>query len=343
MAKLRTIFVREAPEDEQDDKLVDLFRNRVELKKAFATLRDEKYDLQERVRYHQGATARVEQQMAHLESLLLDPAWVHNVTAFYQLRRLAMHCQKKLERFAEELKQQREKRAHGKTLDSWNTEREGEVDRINAALGEQRVAVQILEDQLQSARQRLESMNSVSRMLQGAALERELETVEAKIESGQRDERALLEQLEELDKRPPPDHEGLDIRTKRSINFMILAFAQQLYLHYEDDELSELAKEASEKSVGAVNYGGKKACDEIFARLAKRKAEVESATGFTDALQMRARLIAERAAFGHKDDAVPVAASVSTVFDIDASGDVTTKEVNLLGGNYFGVSKVLSR
>ena len=52
--------------------------------------------------------------------------------------------------------------------------------------------------------------------------------------------------------------------TKRSINLMILAFAQQLYLHFEEDDLAVMAKEASEKSVGAVNYGTKAECDLIL-------------------------------------------------------------------------------
>ena len=49
MANL-TEFFKTAEEAEQDtDKLVDLFRNRSELKKEFAALRNEKYELQDRI------------------------------------------------------------------------------------------------------------------------------------------------------------------------------------------------------------------------------------------------------------------------------------------------------
>ena len=106
MTSLTGLF-KAVPEETQDnDKLVDLFRNRAELKKEFAAQRNEKYQLQDRVKQHEGATARVQQKMDHLESLLLDREWVHNVVVFYQLRRLAAHCRAKVERFAEELKQQ---------------------------------------------------------------------------------------------------------------------------------------------------------------------------------------------------------------------------------------------
>ena len=90
MASLTGIF-KAAPEPPQQDtdKLVDLFRNRVELKKEFAALRDEKYRLQDRIKEHRASIERVEQKLNHLEALLLDPEWVHNVVTFYQLRRLA--------------------------------------------------------------------------------------------------------------------------------------------------------------------------------------------------------------------------------------------------------------
>ena len=106
MTGLTTIFRNEANGVREQDKLVDLFRNRAELKKEFAALRDEKYKLQDRVKRIAGETARVEQKLDHVENLLLDPDWVLNIAAFYQLRQLARSCAEKLQRFAEQLKQQ---------------------------------------------------------------------------------------------------------------------------------------------------------------------------------------------------------------------------------------------
>ena len=40
---------------------------------------------------------------------------------------------------------------------------------------------------------------------------------------------------------------------------------------------------------------------------------------------------------------VPVPASVAMVLDIDNEGAVTPIDGNLLGENYFGIAKVLSR
>ena len=345
MASLTGLFkALPAPEEVQDnDKLVDLFRNRAELKKEFAALRNEKYQLQDRVKQHEGATARVQQKMDHLESLLLDREWVHNVVAFYQLRRLAAHCNAKIARFAEELKQQREQRSQDKILRAWNADRDQKAATIERQVGAQRLQVQLLEDQLQAERHRLATMNGVKKMFRKQGLEAELDITVARVDESQQKETELLRVLDGIHNLEPPPSPGLDVATKRSINFMILAFLQQLYLHFAEDDLAGLAKEASEKSVGAINYGTKSDSDAIIERIEKRWDSMESATDFADVLKKRAALIAEHAMFRSSDDAVPTPGTVATVYSIDANGVVKEKDVNLLGANYFGVAKVLCR
>jgi len=339
-----TGIFKAAPEVVEDnDKLVDLFRNRAELKKEFAALRNEKYQLQDRIKQHEGATARVQQKMDHLESLLLDREWVHNVVAFYQLRHLAAHCHVKLSRFAEELKQQREQRVYSKAMGAWNEQRDGEAASIEGEIGEHRLQVQLLEDQLQAERHKLTTMNSVSKMFHGRSLEAEIDLIAARIDAGQAREQELLQALDKVHNASAPDHDGLDDATKRSINFMILSFAQQLYLHFAEDNLAQLAKEASEKSVGAVNYGTKYECDEIIERIEKRWDSMESVTDFADVLQHRAKLIARHAVFRNDVDVIPAAGTVATLYAIDPNGVVKKMDANLLGDNYFGISKVLSR
>ena len=343
MTSLTGLFKAEPEETQDNDKLVDLFRNRAELKKEFAALRNEKYQLQDRVKQHEGATARVQQKMDHLESLLLDREWVHNVVAFYQLRRLAAHCNVKLSKFAEQLKQQKEQRTHGQVLNEWNEQRDQQAAAIENEIGEQRLQTQLLEDQLQAQRHKLLATNGIAKMFRKNNLEVEIDEIAARIELDQAKENELLQSLEKVHNFEPPDHEGLDEASKRSINFMILSFVQQLYLHFEEDGLAAMAKEASEKSVGAVNYGTKYECNEIIERIEKRWDSMKSVTEFADVLQKRAKLIADNAVFRSNDDVVPTSGTVATVYSIDVNGVIRKKDANLLGDNYFGVAKVLSR
>ena len=336
---------RSEPEEQGSDseKLHDLYWNRAELKKEFAALRNEKYELQDRIKQQQGATARVQQKMNHLESLLLDREWVHNVVAFYQLRRLNAHCQAKLARFAEQLKQQREERVHCRVLDSWNEERNADASLLEDKIGDLRMQTQLLEDQLQSERHKLLTMGGMQKLFRGKSLAKDLEELGDRIEMAQAEERQLLEELDRNQNRPPPDHQGLDIGAKRSINFMILSFAQQLYINFSEDNLAELAREASEKSVGAVNYGSKYDCDEIVEKLERRWEQLEKRADSPEILKKRASMLAQYAEFRSEEDAVPVAQSVGLIYDIDANGVVREKDVSLLGENFFSVATILSR
>jgi len=343
VASITTIFKNEPEAAQDNDKLVDLFRNRVELKKEFAALRNEKYQLQDRVKSQCGATERVQQKLNHLESLLLDPEWVHSVVAYYQLRRLAMHCEAKLVRFSEQLKQQREQKVHSKVLVAWNEERKKDSAKIQAQVGEYRMQVQMLEDQLQSERHELATMGGIAKVFRGRSQAASVDRIQGTITEAQASERELLRELEQIGHLEPPPHQGLEISAKRSINFMIIAFAQQLYLDYDEDNLVGLAKEAREKSVGAINYGGRADCDALLQRLDTRREELEKTGDFAELLKKRAKLIAKHAMFRHDDDAVPVPGTVATVFDISPSGSTQQLDANLLGENYFGITKVLSR
>jgi len=332
----------EKPEEESE-KLLQLYWNRAELKKEFAGLRNEQYRLQERVKQQEGSTARVQQKLDHLERLLLDPEWVYNVIIYYQLKQLNLRCQSKLEKFAEQLKQQREQRQHNRLVGNWNERRAQEAAGIERQIVEQRMQVQMLEDQLQAERHRLVTMSGFLKIFRRRSVTAILDNLAETIESAQLQEEELLLHYDEIQNRVPPDTEGLDIATKRLINFTILAFAQQLFLHFDEDGIAGMAKEAAEKSVGAINYGGKKECDVIVGRVQKLADSFDNVSDFADVLQQRAKLIAEIAQFRSNDDAVPVSRTVSTLFAISRKGVVKESDANLLGDNYWNLSNIVSR
>lgn len=327
----------------ESERLLNLYWNRAELKKEFAELRSEKFRLQERLNEQAGTTARIEQKLQHLENLLLDPDWVYNIVTFFQLRRLNMKCKSKLAKFAEQLKRQREQKVHKGLLDNWNGERALEMSEIDRKIAEHRMQVQLLEDRLQSERHRLATMGAIAKLFRGRSATVALDNLASSLVSSQEDERLLLLQLDAVEKREPPDTQGLDISTKRRINFMILAFGQELYLHFREDSVAEMAKESGEKSIGAINYGGKLECDEILANAKRLLDSFDKSAGLTEILQRRAKLIAERARFNSDDDAVPIAASVATVYAIHTNGLVKEIDENLLGENYWELNSVVSR
>ena len=344
MSSLTAIFGSSEEKPQEDsEKLLQLYWNRAELKKEFAGMRKEQFRLQDRIKQQEGSTARLQQKLDHLEDLLVDPQWVHNVVVFYQLRGLAGICERKLAKFAEQLKQQREQKQHNSVLVQWNDSRTQEARAFEQQVLTSRDTVQQLEDQLQSERHRLMNMSGFLKIFRRRTVTSILDNLAEQIDIVRQEETDLVSQLEEVRNRLPPDAAGLEIPVKRSINLMILAFAQQLFLHFSDDDLAAMAKESREKSVGAVNYGDRRECDHLLTRILARVQNMEQTSDFAEVLQKRAQLLGKTALFRQDTDAVPIAGSVSTLYNIDKNGLVRESDGNLLGENYWGIGAILSR
>lgn len=342
MTSLTAIFGHTADDNADSEKLLELYWNRAELKKEFASLRDETFTLKARIKEEQGRTLRARQQLEQLESLLLDPAWAHNAVACYQLRALNGHLQGKLARFAEQLKQQREKRQHSKVLAEWATTRDEEAARLRGDLAAVQQQAEQLEQRLQFEHRSYGEMSAVGRFFKRRRVTAKLDEIAAQMDAARMSAQSLNDRLGEIADSESPDVPGLDVSSKRSINFMILSFAQQQYLHFEKDALASLAHEAGSKGPGAINYGGSAECAQILERIAQRRESMAKASDLADVLQARAKLIAQRARFASADDAVPASATVGTVFDIDEVGNVRETEANLLGMNYWGLARLMS-
>jgi hypothetical protein len=343
LSVLAALFGNTTDKSPDSEKLLHLYWNRAELKKAFAGMRKEQYRLQDRIKQQEGATARLQQKLDHLEGLLLDPEWASNIVVFYQLRGLARRCERKLAKFAEQLKQQREQKQHNGLLVRWNESRTREGRALESSIRERQEAVLALEQRLEAERQRLLSMSGFLKVFRKRSITVILDDLREQIETAQQEEFEFQQRLDEIRRRKPPENQGLDIATKRSINFMILAYAQQLFIHFDDREFAAMAKEASDKSVGSIKYGSRSDCEHILDRVFQRVEAMEKNTDFANVLQQRARLIGEKAQFRNDDDAVPVAASLTDLFEIDGEGKVTEGKARILGENYWDVAKILSR
>jgi len=344
LASLSAIFGNTTDKlDESSGKLQHLFWNRAELKKELSRLRDEQHRLLECIKRQEGAKARMQQQLDHLEDLLLDPKAVYSTVTFYQFRGLNFQCKSKLAGFAEQLKQQREQRLHDSLMVDWNAQRVEEGKISERKISEQRAQVQMFEDQLREEQSKLASMNGFLKLFRRRKVEANLDDLSNSIIRAQRRERDLMLEFGGIQTRNPPETRGLDIATKRQINFMILSFSQHLYLHYSGDDLALKSKEAGDKGIGTINYGSKDECDRLVSMIKEREESYDSLTGVTEELQQRAKLIADKALFASDDDAIPESVSVATVFSFGLGGAVIRKEANLLGDNYWDLAKVLAR
>src|SRR3569833_1217446 len=111
---LKLNFRQVAPRPEED-RVLTLFRNRAELKKAYGALEDEIYRLKERIKQQEGATQRVQEMLNALETRLGTSDTGYPALVFYQLRRLWQSGRELIEQFVADLarkQEDRERRQH---------------------------------------------------------------------------------------------------------------------------------------------------------------------------------------------------------------------------------------
>src|SRR5690606_42019279 len=92
---------------EHEERLLQLYWNRAELKKELARLQDERYRLLEQLRAYEAEAERAREHCAALEQYLGNPEAGAHALVYFQLRGLWRNCAQKLERFAQQLQQQR--------------------------------------------------------------------------------------------------------------------------------------------------------------------------------------------------------------------------------------------
>ena len=70
---MRVALIPEGADDAERGRIMHLFRNRAELKKAYGTVQDELQRMRDRIKQQEGATARVQEMLQALEERLSAP------------------------------------------------------------------------------------------------------------------------------------------------------------------------------------------------------------------------------------------------------------------------------
>ena len=115
IGRVRLARAPSAEDDTEQLRVLQLFRNRAELKKAYSELQDEIHRLKDRLKQQEGATVRVQEMLAQLEERLGTTETAYPAMVFYQLRRLWGAGADILRAFGKDLENQhveRERRAY---------------------------------------------------------------------------------------------------------------------------------------------------------------------------------------------------------------------------------------
>jgi hypothetical protein len=324
----------------EDERLSELFRNRVELKKELTALDDDRHRLLDRLKLQEGATMRVEEQMAALEQYLGRPDEGYKSLAYYQLKSLWRVACKRLEQFGAELGRQQKDRERKSQLAEFERARRDRVALVDRELVEARVLGEQLQVEQKLARQRLASLKGFWNYFRRRTLSDAIQTREMRIVAATDQIEALAAQVQSIQSDPPPLFEGLSVDGRRAVNIAVMAYAELIYDRLAAGGLAELARQSTLKRVFDAGYGTPQECQALMHKAAQAVADIEHMNEDLAEIKNRADRLRRSAVYRSPEETVPNADSIAPA---DPGPDMRRATPNVLLDEYWDIYRALVR
>ena len=303
----------DGPAPDEEHRVLALFRNRAELKKAYGTVQEETYRLKDLLKQQEAATARVQEMLNALEERLGLNETAYSALAFYQLRKLWQCGRELLTRFAADLARQQDER-----------ERRHHLALHNRQLFARR---QTCESQLRSAQALSEAAGAQVVALEGEravltrfwhyfkrrALERRIHGAQQQAAAGADTLARAQAALEALNDEREPDFPGLSLHARRSINIAVIAYAEVLCQRVLTLKapLLTLARDAIAKRAPADDYGSPKECVLLMGQIQRAQRLLERREEVSGQIRTRVARLQQTARYRGAADSAPVTESIA--------------------------------
>lgn len=343
---LRQLIPGTAPPQE-DERLLQLYWNRAELKKELARLQKEKHALQERLKKQEGATERAEALLSELEQHLGDPEVAAHALTYFQLRSLwRLGCDRLL-RFSQQLHQQQEERERRRQQIEFDQARQAKLAEVDRSLFEARSSVDLLEAQLKLSEARLRLMRGFWNYFRRRKLSEEIAREREQWDAAVTRVTDLSDDRADVEAQIPPAFLGLSIDGKRMVNTATIAYAQQLLELLMEGGVALLARETNAKRVYDVRYGSREECSRLMAVLKKSIAMLEEEADDVSALKKRTDTLRAQAIYRSDADTVPLTDSIGVIqgpaAPVSGLDTIARVGINVLVDDYWDVYLCLAQ
>jgi hypothetical protein len=335
------------PEDEH--RVLALFRNRAELKKAYGTLQEETYRLKDLIKQQEAATARVQEMLSALEERLGANETAYSALVFYQLRRLWQCGRELLTRFVTDLAKQQDERErrhhlalHNRQLFARRQSCESEL-RSAQALNETAAA------QLTALEGQRGTLTRWWHYFRRRALERRIHGAQAAVAAAADTLAQAQAALEALSHEREPEFPGLSLPARRAINLAAIAYAEVLCQRALTLKapLLTLARDAIAKRAPADDYGPPKECVLLMGQIQRAQRLLERREDLSGGIRSRVARLQQTVRYRGAADSAPVtesiAASEGDVLGSAPQGSAAPRVPNVLAEDTWDLFRVLLR
>ena len=324
----------------EDERLLELFRNRAELKKELHALDDERHRLLDRLKLQEGATMRVEEQLATLEAYLGRPEEGHKSLAYFQLKALWRVASRRLEQFGAELTRQQKDRERKAQLAEFERQKHARMAQVERELVEARVLADQLQAEQKLAAQQLQQSRGFWNYFRRRRLAEAITARGSSITASSAQATDLDDQMQVIAAEPAPLFDGISVDGRRAINFAVIAYAELLHDRLSPGGLAELARQSMLKRVYDASYGDEADCIALAQRAARAAAELERMEDDLADIKSRADRIRRTAAFKSSTEVVPMHESLAQA---DAPAGARRPAPNLLLDEYWDIFRAVVR
>jgi hypothetical protein len=330
---------------EDDHRVLALFRNRAELKKAYGELQEEIYRLKDRVKQQEGATQRVQEMLTALEGRLGLSETAFPALVFYQLRKLWQTGHELLERFVAELAAQQDERERRQHLAEHNrrvfAKRQAADQRLRGAerlVAEEATRLADLEGQ--RARLRRFWHYFKRRALEPGVSQARAAAAAAEMALG-----VARGAVEEVEREPLPEFPGVSLDARRAINIAAIAYAEALCLRLTRTQLVMQAREATRHREATDEYGSRAECEALMKQIERADDLLRGRANVTQEVKQRSDRLKQMARYRAATDAAPTAQSLAfsegDVLGAAPSGVAAASMPNVLAEDTWDLYRVL--
>jgi chromosome segregation ATPase len=296
----------------EDERLVELFRNRAELKKELNELDDERHRLLDRLKLQEGATMRVEEQLAALEQYLGRPEEGYKCLAHFQLRAIWRAAARRLEQFSGELARQQKDRERKQQLAMFERAKRERLADVERELAEARVLADQLQAEQRLAEQQLANLRGFWNHFRRRRLSDAIGARRSRIDAALAQLSDLGDRQREIESEPPPLFEGLSVDGRRAVNLAVIGYAQALRERLAASGLAEVVRQSTLRRVYDSNYGGREECLALMQRASRALAELDHLQDDLADIKARADRLRATAAYRIDGDTVPIAETLQS-------------------------------
>jgi len=326
--------------DAEEHRVIELFRNRAELKKQYGGLQEETYRLRDLVKQQEAATQRVQEMLNELEARLSTNETAYSTLAFYQLRRLWQSGRELLQQFVTDLARQQDERERKLHLAHHNRQqfarRQAAESNLAAAHGLSEEATALV-TQLEGE---LGKLTRFWHYFRRKALERRIHGAQAGAAAASA---ALTEKQAELDAvnmEALPEFPGLSLDARRAINLAAIAYAEVLCerLKVIEKPLLGMAREATGRRAAADVYGSPKECVLLMAQIARAQRLLATRGSLAEEIRAHTERLQPLASYRGPADTCPTSDSIAA-----APGSLDSHVPNVLAEDTWDLFRVLLR